>query len=82
MRPRPPERARTNGRVKAASHSEEIVEFAWGVAHDFSNLLQVIMGFAEMLRAQHRDDPSVQDSIEEILTASQRARALVARGVY
>jgi signal transduction histidine kinase len=47
------------------------------VAHDFSNLIQVILGFAEMLHAQPHQDPMVQDSIDEILTASKRASALV-----
>lgn len=38
----------------------------------------MILGFAELLRAQHRNDPAVLDSVEEILTASHRAKRLVA----
>ena len=73
-----PLRRRTARPVHPAPHSEALIHFAWGVAHDFSNLLQVILGFAEMLRAQHRDNPAVLDSVEEILTASHRARELIA----
>ena len=54
------------------------MEFSWGAAHDFSNLLQVIMGFAEFLKSQHKDNPDVMDCVNEILTASQRAKAMVA----
>ena len=54
------------------------MEFSWGVAHDFSNLIQVIMGFAEMLRMQHKDHPETLESLDEIITATTRARAMVA----
>lgn len=52
-------------------------EFAWGVAHDFSNLVQVILGFAELMRTQHPEDAELQQCVEEIVTASDRARELV-----
>ena len=52
-------------------------EFAWGVAHDFSNLMQVILGFAELLRTQHAEDAELQQCVEEIITASGRGRELV-----
>jgi two-component system cell cycle sensor histidine kinase/response regulator CckA len=56
---------------------EAIKEFAGGVAHDFSNPLQAILGFAELIRSQHRDDPELLDCVEEIITASKRAGTMV-----
>ena len=52
-------------------------EFAWGVAHDVSNLMQVILGFAELLRMQHAEDAELQQCVEEIITASGRGREMV-----
>lgn len=54
-------------------------QFAWGIAHDFSNLVQVILGFAEVLRMQHPEDAELQQCVEEIITASDRARELVSQ---
>ena len=78
MPPRPPEpAASTDGRVRPEPHGEALVEFAYGTAHDFSNFLQIIMGFAEFMKSQHKDNPEVMECVEEILTASQRAKAMV-----
>jgi len=56
---------------------EQLTEFAWGVAHQFSNLVQVIMGFSELIRSQHPQDQELLDEVNEIITASGRARGLV-----
>ena len=63
----------------SADNGELTREFAWGIAHDFSNLMQVILGFAELLRMQHTEDAELQQCVGEILTASDRARELVAQ---
>ena len=80
---RRPERTSRKGRARpaasapAARQAEAIITFAGGVAHDFSNLAQVILGFAELLHLQLRDRPEALDSIQEIITATTRASALV-----
>ena len=80
---RRPERTSRQGRARsaepaaAARQAEAIITFAGGVAHDFSNLVQVILGFTELLRAQLQDKPELLDSIQEIITATSRANALV-----
>ena len=61
----------------STDNGEPTREFAWGVAHDFSNLMQVILGFAELLRMQHREDAELQQCVGEIITASDRAREMV-----
>ena len=56
---------------------EAIAEFASGTAHDFSNFLQIIMGFSEFLQAQHAADPELAQGLQEILTAGHRAKGFV-----
>ena len=63
----------------SADNGEPTRQFAWGVAHDFSNLVQVILGFAEFLKTQHPEDAEMQQCVGEIITASDRARELVAQ---
>lgn len=62
----------------AAAHRREVVsEFAGGVAHDFSNFIQVILGFAEFLRAQHAQDEELAQNLGEIIVASERAKRFI-----
>ena len=52
-------------------------QLAGGVAHDFNNVLQAIIGFSDMLLANHRQtDPSFQD-IMQIKNNANRAAGLV-----
>ena len=61
-----------------AAHLREVVtEFAWGVAHDFSNFIQVILGFAEFLRAQHAQDEELAQNLGEIVVAAGRAKRFI-----
>jgi signal transduction histidine kinase len=58
---------------------EAVSDFSGGIAHDISNPLQAILGFAEFIRSQHKDkgDPDLLENIEEILQASARAGAMI-----
>ena len=60
--------------VAQAQHLESIGRFAGGVAHDFNNVLTVIIAGADELRAS--DDPHTRELVEEILTAARSAGLL------
>lgn len=58
---------------------EAIGQLTGGVAHDFNNLLAVIMGGAEVLEAELRDDPEASDVAVMIRKASERGAELTRR---
>ena len=71
------ERKRMEARIQQAHKMEAIGTLAGGVAHDFNNILGIIVGNAELALS----DPALQErterSLEEIRTASIRARDVV-----
>jgi two-component system cell cycle sensor histidine kinase/response regulator CckA len=60
-----------------AQKMQAIGQLAGGVAHDFNNVLQAIIGYSDLLLANHRPtDPSFQD-IMQIKQNANRAASLV-----
>jgi signal transduction histidine kinase len=59
-----------------AQKMEVIGQLASGVAHDFNNILAVIMGYGELMAEQLDPDSPLRPFAEEILHASQRASGL------
>jgi len=68
-----------NTRLEESRKLEAVGTLAAGIAHDFNNLLGSIIGFAEMTGDSFKDDAPGKYNIQQILTASFRARDLVAR---
>ena len=60
-----------------AQKMQAVGQLAGGVAHDFNNVLQAIIGYSDLLLASHRpNDPSFQD-IMQIKQNANRAASLV-----
>ena len=55
---------------------EAIGELTGGIAHDFNNLLMVISGYAQRALAALYDEESAEQSLKEVVTASQKAANL------
>jgi two-component system cell cycle sensor histidine kinase/response regulator CckA len=59
-----------------AQKMEVIGQLAAGVAHDFNNILSVIIGYSDLVRPELRPDGQAQNYVEEIRQAAERAVAL------
>ncbi len=54
---------------------DAVGRLAGGVAHDFNNTLQVVLGWTELLRAETQPE-LIQDGIEQIRSAAEQSRGL------
>jgi signal transduction histidine kinase/ActR/RegA family two-component response regulator len=72
------ERALSDAReqLRAAQRLDALGQLAGGVAHDFNNLLTIVMTYAAILREEAEPGGDQARSIDEIMTASERAAAL------
>ena len=59
-----------------AQKLEGIGQLAGGVAHDYNNILGVILGYAELLRRKLNDQDPARMPVEAILTATKRGADL------
>lgn len=62
--------------LRQAQKMEAVGQLAGGVAHDFNNILQGILGFSEMLRFDLDKTSQAYDQADEIHNAALRAAAL------
>jgi two-component system cell cycle sensor histidine kinase/response regulator CckA len=70
------ERRRLEAQFIEGQKMDVIGQLAGGVAHDFNNILAVIMGYSELLTSDIAPNSPLQKFTEEIRLASQRAAAL------
>ena len=66
-------------RIQHSERLEMIGQLTGGVAHDFNNLLTVMLGNAEMLAEDLRDQPRLHTLAEMTLSAAQRGTELTHR---
>ena len=59
-----------------AQKMESVGRLAGGVAHDFNNMLGVILGYAELLLLQTTDDSAQRPALQGISEAAQRSAEL------
>lgn len=71
------EKAKLRSQLKQAQKMEAIGTLAGGIAHDFNNILQAIIGYTEIALLQLSQDRDPRGSLDNILTASQRAKSLI-----
>ncbi|MEO5353511.1 MAG: GAF domain-containing protein [Magnetococcus sp. XQGC-1] len=65
--------------LRQAQKMEAIGTLAGGIAHDFNNILGVIIGYTELVLAKLVSEQQEHQDLQEVLTASLRARDLVAQ---
>jgi PAS domain S-box-containing protein len=70
------EREKLQAQLQQAQKMESIGRLAGGVAHDFNNMLGVILGYAELALDQSEPDQPLYNDLEEIRKAAERSADL------
>ncbi|MDP1963627.1 MAG: PAS domain S-box protein [Reyranella sp.] len=67
---------RTEGQLRQAQKMEMMGQLTGGVAHDFNNILMVILANVDALEEDEELAPALRDRIEDIAKATERAADL------
>jgi PAS domain S-box-containing protein len=70
------ERRRLEEQLAQAQKMESIGRLAGGVAHDFNNMLAVILGHSELMLQDLSPDSALAGDLSQIIAAGERARDL------
>ncbi len=71
------EKTKLEKQLRRAQKMEALGTLAGGVAHDFNNILQAIIGFSELARIKHLEDSAFQQDMKQVIKAGSRAKELV-----
>ncbi len=70
------EKNKLQNQLFQAQKMESIGNLASGIAHDYNNLLTIIIGFSSLLLEQFKNDDAKCEDINAILNAARQAQAL------
>jgi PAS domain S-box-containing protein len=70
------ERKRLEDQFRQSQKMEAVGRLAGGVAHDFNNMLSVILSYADLILSDLRTEDPLRADLQEIKTAGQRAADL------
>jgi PAS domain S-box-containing protein len=73
------ERRHLEAQLIQAQKMEAIGQLASGVAHDFNNMLSVIMGYSELMKLKLAPESPIQKHNDQIKLAAERAAGLTAQ---
>lgn len=64
-------------RLRHTQKVEALATLSGGVAHDFNNILEVIMGYTELARMDFSSGSEFESHLEQVLQAADKAKELV-----
>jgi PAS domain S-box-containing protein len=70
------EQEKLRSQLLQSQKMEAVGRLAGGVAHDFNNMLGVILGYSELLLDLPEISPAIRSDVQEILNAAERSRNL------
>ena len=75
------EKQRIQRELSQTRKMEALGKLTGGIAHDFNNMLGIIIGYTDlaMYKAEHENDSPFHGYLEQIKTASTRAKDLIAK---
>jgi PAS domain S-box-containing protein len=71
------QRKKLEEQLRKAQKMEALGTLAGGTAHEFNNILGIIIGYSELAKMELGEDHRMARHLEEVLKASQRAKEIV-----
>ena len=73
------EQVQLEDQLRHSQKMESVGQLAGGIAHDFNNVLTAVVGFAEILQNNLKDNEDLQECATGILHAGERANNLTSK---